>query len=192
PNIEKNHHHRHRQQQQHRNEAYVGHVGGVVARVCHEPPWLQGMCSCAPCHFSPSRATGSRNLTISVTDSLTNATTMFHHRAIMVSPPPSPITSLGWTNCTNSMSSSFVARLLQLEVNRLEEEKTKEKDKKDDEKPDVAVSSELWPKMTKRDSLTRRKRTKRDGKAGDTAYTKIFVGGLAWGTKRDTLKHYFD
>ncbi|XP_028221518.1 uncharacterized protein LOC114403008 [Glycine soja] len=150
------------------------------------------MCSCAPCHFSPSRATGSRNLTISVTDSLTNATTMFHHRAIMVSPPPSPITSLGWTNCTNSMSSSFVARLLQLEVNRLEEEKTKEKDKKDDEKPDVAVSSELWPKMTKRDSLTRRKRTKRDGKAGDTAYTKIFVGGLAWGTKRDTLKHYFD
>ncbi|KAG4909705.1 hypothetical protein JHK87_055821 [Glycine soja] len=112
------------------------------------------MCSCAPCHFSPSRAAGSRNLTISVTDSLTNATTMFHHRAIMVSPPPSPITSLGWTNCTNSMSSSFVARLLQLEVNRLEEEKTKEKDKKDDEKPDVAVSSELWPKMTERQSNT--------------------------------------
>jgi len=41
-----------------------------------------------------------------------------------------------------------------LEVNRLEEEKTKEKDKKDDEKPDVAVSSELWPKMTERQSNT--------------------------------------
>ncbi|XP_061340528.1 uncharacterized protein LOC133286998 isoform X2 [Gastrolobium bilobum] len=27
---------------------------------------------------------------------------------------------------------------------------------------------------------------------GDTTYTKIFVGGLAWETKRDTLKHYFD
>lgn len=28
--------------------------------------------------------------------------------------------------------------------------------------------------------------------AGDTTYTKIFVGGLAWETKRDTLKRYFD
>ncbi|XP_019416257.1 PREDICTED: RNA-binding protein 38-like isoform X2 [Lupinus angustifolius] len=27
---------------------------------------------------------------------------------------------------------------------------------------------------------------------GDTTYTKIFVGGLAWETKRDTLKLYFD
>ena len=27
---------------------------------------------------------------------------------------------------------------------------------------------------------------------GDTTYTKIFVGGLAWETKRDTLKRYFD
>ena len=27
---------------------------------------------------------------------------------------------------------------------------------------------------------------------GDATYTKIFVGGLAWGTKRDTLKRYFD
>lgn len=26
----------------------------------------------------------------------------------------------------------------------------------------------------------------------DTTYTKIFVGGLAWETKRDTLKRYFD
>ncbi|XP_054789217.1 probable RNA-binding protein ARP1 isoform X5 [Prosopis cineraria] len=26
---------------------------------------------------------------------------------------------------------------------------------------------------------------------GDTTYTKIFVGGLAWETKRDALKHYF-
>lgn len=27
---------------------------------------------------------------------------------------------------------------------------------------------------------------------GDTTYTKIFVGGLAWETKRDSLKRYFD
>lgn len=27
---------------------------------------------------------------------------------------------------------------------------------------------------------------------GDTTYTKIFVGGLAWETKRDTLKQYFE
>ncbi|MBA0675539.1 hypothetical protein Goari_017078 [Gossypium aridum] len=27
---------------------------------------------------------------------------------------------------------------------------------------------------------------------GDTTYTKIFVGGLAWETKRDTLKRYFE
>ncbi|KAI4307032.1 hypothetical protein L6164_030267 [Bauhinia variegata] len=27
---------------------------------------------------------------------------------------------------------------------------------------------------------------------GDTTYTKIFVGGLAWETKRETLKHYFE
>ncbi|XP_057454534.1 probable RNA-binding protein ARP1 isoform X2 [Lotus japonicus] len=26
----------------------------------------------------------------------------------------------------------------------------------------------------------------------NTTYSKIFVGGLAWETKRDTLKHYFD
>ncbi|XP_030460464.1 uncharacterized protein LOC115680767 isoform X1 [Syzygium oleosum] len=28
--------------------------------------------------------------------------------------------------------------------------------------------------------------------SGDTTYTKIFVGGLAWETRRDTLKGYFD
>ncbi|XP_054790458.1 uncharacterized protein LOC129303523 [Prosopis cineraria] len=28
--------------------------------------------------------------------------------------------------------------------------------------------------------------------AGDTTYTKIFVGGLAWETKRDSLKRYFE
>ena len=27
---------------------------------------------------------------------------------------------------------------------------------------------------------------------GDTTYTKTFVGGLAWETNRDTLKHYVD
>jgi len=27
---------------------------------------------------------------------------------------------------------------------------------------------------------------------GDTTYTKIFVGGLAWETKKDSLKRYFD
>ncbi|KAK4273840.1 hypothetical protein QN277_017157 [Acacia crassicarpa] len=27
---------------------------------------------------------------------------------------------------------------------------------------------------------------------GDTTYTKIFVGGLAWETKRDTLRHFFE
>ena len=26
----------------------------------------------------------------------------------------------------------------------------------------------------------------------DTTYTKIFVGGLAWETKRDTMRRYFD
>ena len=26
---------------------------------------------------------------------------------------------------------------------------------------------------------------------GDTTYTKIFVGGLAWGTQRDSVKTYF-
>ncbi|KAE8680411.1 putative RNA-binding protein ARP1 [Hibiscus syriacus] len=32
----------------------------------------------------------------------------------------------------------------------------------------------------------------RFGHGGDTTYTKIFVGGLAWETKRDTLKRYFE
>lgn len=27
---------------------------------------------------------------------------------------------------------------------------------------------------------------------GDTTYTKIFVGGLAWETHRETLKRYFE
>ncbi|KAK9122298.1 hypothetical protein Syun_019915 [Stephania yunnanensis] len=27
---------------------------------------------------------------------------------------------------------------------------------------------------------------------GDTTYTKIFVGGLAWETKRENMKHYFE
>lgn len=27
---------------------------------------------------------------------------------------------------------------------------------------------------------------------GDTTYTKIFVGGLAWETKRETMKKYFE
>lgn len=27
---------------------------------------------------------------------------------------------------------------------------------------------------------------------GDTTHTKIFVGGLAWETKRDSLRHYFE
>ncbi|XP_039065207.1 RNA-binding protein 24-B-like isoform X2 [Hibiscus syriacus] len=32
----------------------------------------------------------------------------------------------------------------------------------------------------------------RFGHGGDTTYTKIFVGGLAWETKRDALKRYFE
>ncbi|PON71982.1 Splicing factor-like protein [Parasponia andersonii] len=31
-----------------------------------------------------------------------------------------------------------------------------------------------------------------DSQFGDTTYTKIFVGGLAWGTQRDTMKSYFE
>lgn len=27
---------------------------------------------------------------------------------------------------------------------------------------------------------------------GDTTYTKVFVGGLAWETQRETMKHYFE
>lgn len=27
---------------------------------------------------------------------------------------------------------------------------------------------------------------------GDTTYTKVFVGGLAWETQSDTLRHYFE
>lgn len=27
---------------------------------------------------------------------------------------------------------------------------------------------------------------------GDTTYTKIFVGGLAWETQRDTMRRYFE
>ncbi|XP_042484931.1 RNA-binding protein 24-like isoform X2 [Macadamia integrifolia] len=30
------------------------------------------------------------------------------------------------------------------------------------------------------------------GQFGDTTYTKIFVGGLAWETQRETMKHYFE
>ncbi|KAL5726757.1 hypothetical protein ACHQM5_000021 [Ranunculus cassubicifolius] len=30
------------------------------------------------------------------------------------------------------------------------------------------------------------------GQFGDTTYTKIFVGGLAWETQRDTMRRYFD
>ena len=26
---------------------------------------------------------------------------------------------------------------------------------------------------------------------GDTTYTKVFVGGLAWETQSDTMRHYF-
>lgn len=29
-------------------------------------------------------------------------------------------------------------------------------------------------------------------KLGDSTYTKIFVGGLAWETQRDTLNRYFE
>ena len=27
---------------------------------------------------------------------------------------------------------------------------------------------------------------------GDTTYTKVFVGGLAWETQKDTMKNYFE
>lgn len=30
------------------------------------------------------------------------------------------------------------------------------------------------------------------GQFGDTTYTKIFVGGLAWETQRDTMRRYFE
>ncbi|XP_042035330.1 RNA-binding protein 24-like isoform X1 [Salvia splendens] len=30
------------------------------------------------------------------------------------------------------------------------------------------------------------------GKFGDTTYTKVFVGGLAWETQKDTMKKYFE
>lgn len=30
------------------------------------------------------------------------------------------------------------------------------------------------------------------GQFGDTTYTKVFVGGLAWETHKDTMKKYFE
>lgn len=30
------------------------------------------------------------------------------------------------------------------------------------------------------------------GQFGDTTYTKVFVGGLAWETQKDTMKKYFE
>ena len=30
------------------------------------------------------------------------------------------------------------------------------------------------------------------GQFGDTTYTKVFVGGLAWETQKDTMKNYFE
>ena len=30
------------------------------------------------------------------------------------------------------------------------------------------------------------------GQFGDTTYTKVFVGGLAWETQRDTMSKYFE
>lgn len=30
------------------------------------------------------------------------------------------------------------------------------------------------------------------GQFGDTSYTKVFVGGLAWETQKDTMKNYFE
>lgn len=30
------------------------------------------------------------------------------------------------------------------------------------------------------------------GQFGDTTYTKIFVGGLAWETQSDTMRNYFE
>lgn len=30
------------------------------------------------------------------------------------------------------------------------------------------------------------------GQYNDTTFTKIFVGGLAWETQRDTMRRYFD
>jgi hypothetical protein len=30
------------------------------------------------------------------------------------------------------------------------------------------------------------------GQFGDTTYTKVFVGGLAWETQRETMRRYFD
>jgi RNA recognition motif-containing protein len=31
-----------------------------------------------------------------------------------------------------------------------------------------------------------------NGQFGDTTYTKVFVGGLAWETQRDTMRNYFE
>lgn len=28
--------------------------------------------------------------------------------------------------------------------------------------------------------------------SGDTTFTKIFIGGLAWATKRDSIRRYFE
>ena len=30
------------------------------------------------------------------------------------------------------------------------------------------------------------------GQFGDTTYTKVFVGGLAWETQKETMKNYFE
>lgn len=30
------------------------------------------------------------------------------------------------------------------------------------------------------------------GQFGDTTYTKVFVGGLAWETQKETMKKYFE
>lgn len=30
------------------------------------------------------------------------------------------------------------------------------------------------------------------GQFGDTTYTKVFVGGLAWETQKDTMRKYFE
>ncbi|KAH1228706.1 hypothetical protein GmHk_10G028659 [Glycine max] len=79
----------------------------MASRTETSSPWRS---SRAPRGFSPSRANGSRNLTILVADLLTNAMTTFRHRARMVSSSPSQITSPGWMNYANSVSPSFTVR----------------------------------------------------------------------------------
>ncbi|XP_028203900.1 lateral signaling target protein 2 homolog isoform X2 [Glycine soja] len=165
PDIEKNHHHRHQQQQQqqHRNEVWGTWEELLLACAVNRhgfKDWdavameVQSRTTrlLATAHHCEQKFDDlSRRFADQCNDDVPPSRQNGGAAAISDHVPwLDELRKLRVAELRREVQRSDVSILsLQLEVKRLEEEKTKEKDGKDDKKPDLAVSGELRPENDK-------------------------------------------